>query len=304
MKTPLALFAYNRPDHLRQTLEALTRCARLEECDVYIFCDAPKQEEQRPKVEAARRVAREYEKMLCATLVERQTNVGLARSIAGETTNLCERYGRAIIVEDDLIVSPNFVNFMLSALDFYQNAEQVCQISGYRFPMSHQPESDAFFLPLISSWGWATWQRSWKFFEWQPTGMKEVLENNSMRSKFDLDNSFSFSKMLRARLNEQNDSWAILWWYIVFRKRGLVLYPSRSLVWNAGIDGSGTHPQRNLWQESLEVIMSMPQKQFALPDVPQVDERILADVKRFSRAQRNLERSPLTRLWQRVHRFF
>ena len=304
MKTPLALFAYNRPDHFRQTLEALTRCARLEECDVYIFCDAPKREEHRPKVEATRRVAREYEKILRATLIEREANVGLARSIAGETTNLCERYGRAIIVEDDLIVSPNFINFMLSGLDRYENDERVYQISGYRFPLLRQPKCDAFFLPLISSWGWATWQRSWNFFEWQPMGMKELLENDLLCREFNLDDSFPFSKMLRARLNGQNDSWAILWWYIVFQKRGLVLYPSRSLVWNAGADGSGTHKQHGLWQESRQGIVNNLQMQFKLPDVSQVDESILLDVKQRSRKRQNSGSSLLTRLWRRMCSFF
>lgn len=288
MKTPLALFVYNRPDHLRRTLEALTRCARLEECDVYVFCDAPKYDDQRANVKSARLVVREYEKILRATLIERETNVGLARSIAGETTNLCERYGRTIILEDDLIVSPNFINFMLSALDRYENDERVYQIAGYLFPISYQLKQDAFFMPLTTSWGWATWQRAWRNFEWNPAGVTELLNDDLFRTQFDLDNSFPYSKMLRARLKGENDSWAILWWYVVFKRGGLVLYPKQSLVWNAGVDGSGTHRTREgkVCQESLSKVTQFNFDSFRLPDLVNVNEQAFTKIKRFLRIQR------------------
>jgi hypothetical protein len=302
MKTPLALFAYNRPDHLRRTLEALIRCARLDECDVYIYCDAPRHDDQRAKVEAARRIAREYEKILRATLVERETNVGLAHSIAGETTNLCERYGRAIILEDDLIVSPNFINFMLNALDRYESDERVCQIAGYLFPISYQPKQDAFFMPLTTSWGWATWQRAWQAFEWHPAGVAELLNDDSLRAKFDLDNSFPYSKMLRARLKGENDSWAILWWYIVFKRGGLVLYPKRSLVWNAGVDGSGTHGEKkeSLSEESLKKITAQTSSPLILPREVVVDLNALNKTKVVLRAQQKLRPALVRHLLNRL----
>jgi hypothetical protein len=96
-------------------------------------------------------------------------------------------------------------------------------------------------MPLTTSWGWATWRRAWQVFEWNPVGMTDLLDDEMLRSKFDLDDSFPYSKMLRARLMGENDSWAILWWYIVFKRGGLVLYPKQSLVWNTGVDGTGTH---------------------------------------------------------------
>ncbi|MBI5713041.1 MAG: glycosyltransferase family 2 protein [Chloroflexi bacterium] len=303
MKTPLALFVYNRPDHLRQTLEALTRCTRLEECDVYIFCDASKQEAQRPKVDAARRVAREYEKILRATLVERETNVGLARSIVGETTNLCERYGRAIILEDDLIVSPNFINFMLSGLDRYEHDERVYQIAGYLFPITYQLKQDAFFMPLTTSWGWATWRRAWRTFEWQPAGLLELLNDDLLRAQFDLDNSFPYSKMLRARLKGENDSWAILWWYIVFKRGGLVLYPKQSLVWNMGLDGSGTHgAKKEDTPQALKPVTTQTVSQVALPNDVMADRQALAKVKAVLQTRHGLNRSRVRQWLDRLKR--
>ena len=110
MKTPLAVFAYNRPQHLRQLFDSLLKCARLDECQVHIFCDGPKKPEQVENVRTVREVAREIASQVKeARLIEREENLGLARSIVTGVTELCELYGRVIVLEDDFILHPFFL---------------------------------------------------------------------------------------------------------------------------------------------------------------------------------------------------
>lgn len=239
--TPVAVFAYNRPAHIAAAMDALGRCDRLDECQVHVFCDGAKDEAGGAAVTATREVVRERAKALGAEVVEREVNLGLARSIVAGVTDLCERYGRVIVVEDDLVVAPDFLDFMLQALDRYADVGSVYQVSGFMFPVVHPEGADAFFLPLTTTWGWATWARAWEAFDWHATGAAEALRDPATRAAFDPYGDGRFFTMLADRLAGRNDSWGILWKWEVFRRGGLVLYPRLSLVRQMGWDGSGTH---------------------------------------------------------------
>jgi hypothetical protein len=178
-------------------------------------------------------------------VVERTENLGLARSVVAGVSELCDAYGRVIVVEDDFALRPDFLDYMIRALDKYADCKEIYQVSGYMFPVEHPPRPDAFFLPLSTTWGWATWSRAWRIFDWRAASAPEQLADPAIRRKFDLDNSYPYANMLEDRLAGKNDSWGILWWWAVFRIGGLVLYPRRSLVRVGGFDGSGTHCRAN-----------------------------------------------------------
>jgi hypothetical protein len=239
--TPLALFAYSRPAHVAAALDSLARCARLKECRVHVFCDGPKGPEDAAAVAETRRVVRERAGGLGAEVIEREANLGLARSVVTGVTDLCARYGRVIVVEDDLVVAPDFLAYMLAALDRYEDADDVYQVSGFMVPVAHPEAPDAFFLPLTTTWGWATWARAWAAFDGEATGAAEALGDPETRRRFDLGGAYPYAAMLEDRLGGRNDSWGILWWWAVFKAHGLVLHPRRSLARAGGMDGTGTH---------------------------------------------------------------
>ena len=155
--TPVALFTYNRPEHTTRAFQSLENCSRLAECSLHVYCDGPKSGADEKSVAATRAVVRKQAERLGATVIERDSNLGLARSLVGGVTALCEQFGRVIVVEDDLVLHPSFVDYMLQALDRYAHEPNAYQISGYMFPVTQPSKPDAFFLPLITTWGWATW---------------------------------------------------------------------------------------------------------------------------------------------------
>ncbi|MDX6709370.1 MAG: hypothetical protein QOH96_386, partial [Blastocatellia bacterium] len=114
-------------------------------------------------------------------------------------------------------------------------------VSGYSFPISGAGRSDAYFLPIISTWGWATWKRAWQFNDLNAMDAEGLLTNLQVRSRFNLENAYPYSDMLRDRLAGKNSSWGVMWYWSVFRRNGLVLFPQRSLIYNGGYDGSGVH---------------------------------------------------------------
>ena len=130
LHAPIAVFIYNRPDHLRSTLGWLSQCDGFADSPVIVFGDGPKRADQVAQVEAARGVARE---LLGARADYRfsPVNKGLARSIIDGVNAVVAEHGRVIVVEDDLQLAPGFLVFMNAALEKYADNEQVYQVSGY-----------------------------------------------------------------------------------------------------------------------------------------------------------------------------
>jgi hypothetical protein len=227
-------------------LESLAQNEGAAESQLFIFCDAPKRQEDQESVKQVREVVRS--KKWCGTvnIIERETNLGLANSIIRGVTDLCDEYGSVIVIEDDLILSPFFLDYMNKALNLYKDAHHVMQISGYMFPVKLELETDAIFLPFTTSWGWATWQRAWKYLDLSMSGYEKLKGESLLRYKFDLDGSYPYFKMLENQRSNKIDSWAIVWYLSVFMQQGLTLCPTQSLVRNIGFDGSGTHGGREI----------------------------------------------------------
>lgn len=260
---PIALFVYKRPDHIRRTVEALKRCPEFQLSPVYVFCDGPRTDAEITAVGEARKEARGAlgER---ATFVESTVNRGLASSIISGVRRLCDQYGSVIVVEDDLVVSPTFLGFLNSGLAKYETVTDVLQISGHIFPIPEFADRRrAFFLPLTTSWGWATWRRAWDKFDEHSSGWERLHSDKKLRKQFNVGGAFDYFEMLCKQKRGDIDSWAVRWYWSVFANKGLVLYPPETLVENAGFDGSGTHGWR-----SARRIMSKRGAAAIMPDLP------------------------------------
>jgi len=163
-KTPVPIFTYNRPLHAQQMLDSLAACQRLEECQPIIFSDGPRIPEHEVVVRDVRQITRNWAKKYNAKLIERAKNLGLAHSIVDGVIKLCNEYGRVIVLEDDLVLHPAFVDFMLQSLDRYSDDDRIAQMAGFTFPIETSETPNTFLLPLTTSWGWATWKRAWDSF--------------------------------------------------------------------------------------------------------------------------------------------
>jgi GT2 family glycosyltransferase len=295
-KTPIAVFVYKRPEHARLLLESLERCDRLSECVVTIYCDGPKSADDRLALEATRNVVHDWSARVGAEIIARETNLGLSQSIVSGVSELCDQYGRVIVVEDDFVLNRSFIDYMLQGLDRYADAHNVYQISGYMFPMRHPRKPDAFFLPLTTTWGWATWARAWRVFDWDVTNALERLQDAELRREFDLDGSYPYTAMLEQRLRHENDSWGILFWWAVFNRGGLALHPRESLLTVGGFDGSGTHVGSYLWSRNGR--MKLDKWDFRLPEQVVVDAEAFTRIKRFLKSEQ-YPKSVAARIWRR-----
>ncbi len=237
---PIAVFVYNRPRHTRAMLESLATNPEFINSPLYIFSDGPKSPSMAAPVHETRRVLEDVTHP-CMTVKTSKVNQGLARSISSGVSELCDKMGRVIVVEDDLQVSKSFLKYMNAALERYEKEERVMHISGYMYPVKASlPKT--FFFRNTSSWGWATWHRAWKHFSNDAGKLFESIR--SMKNgiyEFNICNSCKYTTMLEKQLRNKIDSWAICWDASVFINHGLCLYPFKSLVRNRGFDDSGIH---------------------------------------------------------------
>lgn len=273
---PIVLFTYNRPRHAEQVLEALRAIGARK---IYAFSDGPRTPEDESRVAEVRKVLRSAEG-LEIQLTEREENLGLARSILQGVEAVLESNEAAIILEDDCVPGPGFLEFMTSALDRYRDDDRIASVSGYALPIEI-PEDypyDAYIVPRISSWGWGTWRRAWR------RGIRKDLPAAvaEARSKsIDLDAGGSdFSALINQALeaNGKRDIWTPLWGTGTLIEGMQTVWPTRSHVKNIGFDRSGQNCGSG---DRYEVDLSVQRSGFRLPPVVPVDPILLGRFRKF-----------------------
>ena len=237
---PVALFVYNRPVHTKKTVEALLANTEAKDTDLYIFADAAKNGSVCMAVSEVRNYVRSIAGFRSVNIMERDVNFGLAKSIIEGVTHVINKYGRIIVLEDDIVTSPFFLRYMNDALKCYENDERVISISGYNYPIK-QALPETFFLRGADCWSWATWARGWDLFEPDAQHLLDMLNERRIAKEFNYDGAYNFKRMLALHIRGKIDSWAVRWYASAFLNNKLTLYPGTSLVRNIGADGSGTH---------------------------------------------------------------
>ncbi len=240
MNAPVALFTYNRLSHTKATVEALLTNKPAAATELYIFSDGPANVEQRIVVDEVRNYLRTIKGFSKIHIIERPLNFGLGNNIIDGVTGVVEIAGKIIVLEDDLITAPYFLEYMNDGLDTYAFNDKVISIHGYTYPVT-DPLPETFFLRGADCWGWGTWKRGWDKFQHKGTYLLEQLEALQLTYKFDFDGSYPFTQMLRDQIMGKNSSWAVRWYASAFLEDKYTLYPGQSLVMHAGGDGSGTN---------------------------------------------------------------
>ena len=176
-------------------------------------------------------------------IIYRKENLGLAKSICEGINAVFNEFESIIVLEDDLITAPYFLQYMKDGLNKYKNNQEVISIQGYTYPIGENlPET--FFRRAAGCWGWATWRRGWALFEENGQVLLDGLKKHGLIKEFNLNNSYQYSRMLEEQIKGYNNSWAIRWHASAFLANKLSLYPGKSMVNNNGFHNGGTHCQR------------------------------------------------------------
>ena len=242
---PIVLFVYNRPYHTLRTLEALSQNKLSERSKLYIYSDGPRKSAEKEEVlsiNKVRELVKKHKWCGQVQVIERRQNLGLANNIIEGVTEIVNKYGKVVVLEDDIVTSPSFLTYINAALDMYQGLEEVMHISAYWFPTSSfRKLPDFFFIPAATCWGWGTWNSSWNKFESNPSVLKKKLFDMRILNDFDLDGNSNFMRQLDDNIDGIKDTWAVKWYASIVLNNGLSLHPNKSYTNNIGNDASGTN---------------------------------------------------------------
>ena len=243
---PIVLFVYNRPGHTRKTLESLMANDLAEMSQLIIYADGPKENasiEQCAKMDEVRKLI--FEKKWCkeVKVVESNKNKGIACSVIDAVTEVVNRYGKIIVLEDDLVLSKGFLKFMNNALTIYEHEEKVMHITGYLFPFKTKFSETFFLRGGTNPWSWGTWKRAWgKYNDNAQLLYNSIVERPEKIFFFNFLNTIDYVDMLKKDIKKNKDrNWDIRWYASVFLNDGYGLWPGKSLVQNIGHDGTGVH---------------------------------------------------------------
>jgi hypothetical protein len=242
---PIVVFAYNRPLHLRQTLESLSLNPLSASSKLIIYCDGPKlnaDAETLLNIAEAREVAAEKNWCGTVTIVESEVNKGLAASIIEGVTSVVNEYGKIIVVEDDVLLSIHFLKFMNDALDMYQDDEKVQSIGSWNYFCQQSAGTGNFFYRYPDSIAWGTFKRAWKLFEPDGSELLRKIEEQNKLSHLDGNLDFPyFSNMLKMQIAGKISSWAIRWTATGICHDMLSFFPEVSLSKHIGFGAAATH---------------------------------------------------------------
>lgn len=256
---PIIIFSYNRLDHLKATLQALEQADDASYSEVYIYADGYKGEEDRENVLAVHYFLKEYEKKHSyrkLAVIYREHNLGLEQSVITGVSEVLEKYQRIIVLEDDLIVSKDFIRFMNKALEYYEFNDKIWQISAWSEPVPElgRLKHDTYLWYRCNSWGWAIWRNRWQKIDWQVKDYTKFRFSMIKRRRFKRGGA-DMADMLDMQMQGKIHSWAIRFGYAEYKNNMLTVFPKITKVRNIGHDGSGT----NCHKESETAILELKQ---------------------------------------------
>lgn len=261
---PIVIFAFNRLNALTRSIESLLANEEAKDSDLYVFVDGSRtgKQDEWEKVKAVQEYVKAIDGFKDIHYNFSEENRGLGSSIIRGVTQVIEKYGRAIVLEDDLVLAKNFLAYMNEGLKKYEKEQKVFSICGYsnRVKKPQDYPCDTYFCTRSSSWGWATWVDRWASVDWD---LKDFYQYKSKANAFNRWGGSDCWKMLNDWHEGRNKSWAIRFCFSQFLQDRLSLFPIVSKVNNEGFDGDGTNCKK--WSRFKFDFDNSGRKRFAFP---------------------------------------
>ena len=258
---PIVLFTYNKLDTLKKTVQHLKKNKLARKSNIFIYSDFYKTNVDKIYVLKVRKYLREVQGFKKKKIILRNKNYGLAKNIVNGVSEVMKNHSKAIILEDDILVSKYFLDYMNSSLNLYKKKKNIWHISGWNYNIKLKSEHDVYFTRTMNCWGWATWKDRWKCYKKNP---KEIVKKWSLSdiNKFNFEDSYNFFSQIERNLSGQIDTWAIFWYAVIFKNKGLCVNPINTLVTNIGVGkfATNTKSSNNIFTSNINDHNLLPKK--------------------------------------------
>lgn len=244
---PIILFTYNRLEHTKKVLESLMQNKLAKNSELYIFCDGIKDNATNQEISKSQKLQSYLKDFKIKSnnfknihLVIQDKNIGLADSIINGISKVIKLHKKAIILEDDIIVSKVFLDYMNESLNKYEKQSKVWSINAWSYPIDSSDLNDCYFWRIPHCWGWGTWEDRWNLYA---RDIKWVVKNfNKADIKaINLEGYANYFNDFLLNKSGKIKTWAIFNYLICYKSNALNLAPKISYIKQIGFDGSGVH---------------------------------------------------------------
>lgn len=257
---PVLFCTFNRIDC---TKKVFTRIREKKPVKLYLLSDGPRKEVkgENEKVLEVRKYVEENIDWECQVYTNyASVNMGCGKRMASGISWAFEQEEELIILEDDCMPDVSFFDYCKELLNLYRHEERVFLIGGSNSLGKWKGKDSFGFSPFVENWGWATWKRAWKYYdynisEWKdqkiPSSMKRIMDDKAIRYYCNL-----FDKVYTHEI----DTWDYQLQYMVFQKNMLTIVPNKCLVKNIGFGPDATHTKESsveLYSEDHEMVFPM-----------------------------------------------
>ena len=247
---PILLICYNRLDHVKKCINSLKKNKISIKSDIIIYSDGPKNHKEKKKIYEIRKYLNNLKGFKSKKIINRKKNYGTKKNIIKALNESFKKFDKIIVIEDDLILSKGFLNFMNFCLDHYEDEKKVWHINGWSYPFMKNSKNDINFLGSMNCWGWGTWKNRWSFLT---LNEKYLISNFSKKNihNFNIFSSMNHFEQIIRNKKKTLSSWAVFWHATIFKNNGICIYPKYPLVKNIGFDGSGRMSSKHKYISNL-----------------------------------------------------
>lgn len=275
-QTPVVLIIFNRPEKTRKALEAIKQVRPKE---LFIIADGPRQnkEEDESKCYQTRSLINSIDWKCKIHKNYSDQNLGCSKRISSGLNWVFENVESAIILEDDCIPDPTFFRFCEELLLRYKDDTRIFAICGQNIQGGREELFyDYYFSRYSHCWGWATWRRAWRYFDYEMNLWEEAKEKKLLFNVFgNRQHADSWTRSFDYVLKGKSiDSWAFRWTFACFMQNALNIIPSVNLVTNIGFDSEATHTTK---KDDNNIIQKCEPFEFPINHPPFMIRNIVAD---------------------------
>ena len=243
-RAPVVMISYNRPDLVRMTMRNVAQAETVENRAITMYIDGPRNESDRIKQDEIERIVSGYQKELSQLrIVRREKNLGCRKNIVSAITEALDYYGRAIIVEDDILISRSFLRYMDAALEFYKNDKHIWCINAYQNPYFKVPKNyayDIYLNPVNMCWGWGTWRDRWEEVDFDMKDWTKDRQDEDLIMRLNKAGRYIIP-LLEAQYAGRLKTWDIQCTYHVVKHGYRCVEPIYQLSKNIGFGPGGEH---------------------------------------------------------------
>lgn len=245
LRTPILFIIFNRIETTREVFDSIKQQRPLK---LFIAADGP-----RPGKPGEKEKCENIRKRVLANIdwdcevktLFREENVGCGRGPSEAITWFFEHVEEGIILEDDCLPNDSFFKFCAENLERYRNHPEISIVSGNNFQKLQPMEIDAdyYFSVFPSTWGWATWKRTWDGFEYYIPELTGKEKTKLIEYLFDEPEYQLWWKNKAEWMHQKmpDDMWDFQFYFHCMKRRQLAVIPKANLVSNIGHGAMATH---------------------------------------------------------------